>query len=414
MYTRKAPKAHLVSIHGYRVILHVTGVKMITVESAVRSGFMHETESTAGIHHLLEHVLTEGHKKCGASCSQFWKAKGVYMNANTDTDRMTYYTNGIEEDLSKMVEYIVAITDHPIMRATTVVKEKQAVIDELLTYGNDPAYAIDSAMNHLVYKNGAEFQDDWKLQIKNLKHLNLDDLKRLYLEDFTPSSVIFVVSGNFRIPEVTSLFQKHLKQIPHGIMSPNACFTYTSATKFIHRDAPTMTVIFAFPSDLMVHDAMLAPQVASLLTDILFYELRTKRVLVYNVHIKATTTTCGTLMKAKMHVRDENAREAIHEFLQVIKRYQSEPVPASMLQSMKKTETQRQAVQVPFANFYVHQLVSQLHEKRPRLYSPDDLLRAARSATARDVKRLIQRLFRYECMVIVAQGKTNHLTSISI
>ena len=414
MYTRRKPVVRVVTIHGYRVILHVTDVKMITVKSAVRSGFMHESKSTTGIHHLLEHVLTEGSKKCGKSCSNYWNSRGVNMNASTDVDRMMYYTNGLDDDLEHMVEYIVSITDHPIMRAKTVVKEKQAVIDELLTVGTDPETEIYAAVNHFIYKNGAEFQDDWKLQIKNLKQIEVDDLKRLYLEEFNPSSVAFIVSGQFQMSHVVKLFKKHLHPIPRGTLLPNVCFTFSPAIKYIKSNSPTSTIVIVFPSDVMVHEAMIVPQVAIILADLLFEELRTKRALIYNLHIDSTTNSCGTLVKTNVHVRDENVAPTLKTYLEVLRHYQSHPIPASALLAMKKKHVQTQSVNVPYANFYVDQLMSQMSEVNPKLYSPEEKLQAVRSATTSDIQRLLRRIIQFESMVIVAQGRTNRLQSISI
>ena len=59
-------KHEVVEINDFKIILNKdTNSKTTMVESYISSGFINENFENAGISHLLEHVVTEGWKKCG-------------------------------------------------------------------------------------------------------------------------------------------------------------------------------------------------------------------------------------------------------------------------------------------------------------------------------------------------------------
>ena len=389
------------NIMGYKVVLNKTNVQRISVESAVNAGFLYETRETAGINHLLEHVLTEGWKKCGTSCSEFWSAKGVRMYESTDETIMMYYVKGLLEDLEAMVQYIAAITTHPILHKTTVVKEKQAVIDELLTYGSEPSAKLDSVLNHILFKNGLEYKDDWKLQIQNLKKISLKDIQKVYRKEFTPTNVVFVVSGAFPPSTVLALFRKALPQraAPAGQRVDAEGFTLVHEIQYVPDEMATSLAVLAIPSEVYA-DSVLVPVATAVFGDVLFNELRTKRQLVYGVKVNANTTTCGTLLQFKIYVRPANLVECLRVLVaQVTQCMQG--FPDTRLTAVKKRMRQKYAVSVPDAEFYATQ-----HVISPDfIISVDAQQQIYAKATVSDVIQTMRAIIHWEHAVCVYEGQ---------
>ena len=392
------PTVH--DIHGYRIILDKTKVQRISVESAINAGFLHETRETAGVNHLLEHVLTEAWTKCGTTCSEFWSARGARMNASTNETVMMYYVKGLEEDLESMVQYIASITSHPILRQTRVDKEKQAVTDELLTYGSDPTSKLDGVLNHLMFKNGLEFKDDWQLQIQNLKRLTLADIQRVYRDEFTPANVVFVVSGAFSPPQVLKYFQKELQ--PPKVRGQRAeanGFTLAHEIRYVKDTMATTLVVLVLPSAVYA-DAVLAPLTAAVLGDYLFAELRTKRQLVYGAKVTTATTTCGTRLQVKIYVRPVHLKECLRITVALINEC-CQGFPEARLVAVKKRLKQEYALDVPDAEFYASQYVT----------SPDFILsreaqrREYEKSTVKTVAATLRSMVVWEHAVCVYEGQ---------
>jgi predicted Zn-dependent peptidase len=386
-------------IMGYRIVLNKTNVKRISVESAINAGFLNETRETSGINHLLEHVLTESWTKCGASCSEYWSKKGVRMNASTDETIMMYYVKGLVDDLESMVNYIAAITDHPILRKESIDKEKQAVIDELLTYGSDPTSKLDGVFNHVFYKNGLEFKDDWKLQIQNLKKLSLHDLQTIYKKEFTPANTVFVVSGAFSPNVVLRHFRNALRPTNSGVRIRAEGFTHKHEIRYVHDSMATSFVVLAMPS-AVYSDSILIPLATAVLEDVLFDELRTKRQLVYGVKVVADTTTIGTCLRISIFVRPVH----LIECMQVTVRQLNECAvhfSETRLLAVKKRLKVEYATEVPDAEFYAVQYAT----SPDFIVSVDAQQKAYQKASVKDVTATIHSILTWKDAVCVYEGQ---------
>ena len=70
-------------------------------------------KETAGINHLLEHVLTNAWKKCNyTKCSSYLGDRGINYNAHTTDDHMLYWASGMLEDTEDIINYIIDITNN--------------------------------------------------------------------------------------------------------------------------------------------------------------------------------------------------------------------------------------------------------------------------------------------------------------
>ena len=118
-------KHEVININDFKVILNYDpNSKTTMVESYISSGFINENIENAGISHLLEHVVTEGWKKCGkAGCQSYWKKKGVLTNASTGQTTIQYYMHGLKEYANNMVDYIVSISIDPEITKSRMIKK---------------------------------------------------------------------------------------------------------------------------------------------------------------------------------------------------------------------------------------------------------------------------------------------------
>ena len=62
--------------NGFIVLLnHNPNAKTFYSESYINNGNIDEVKENMGISHLLEHVYTDGWKKCNKDCSELWKKR---------------------------------------------------------------------------------------------------------------------------------------------------------------------------------------------------------------------------------------------------------------------------------------------------------------------------------------------------
>ena len=76
--------------------------KTTLVESYINNGAVDENRENLGISHLLEHICTDGWSKCRNNCSEFWKKRGVILNASTGQTYVNYFIKGLPKLINKL------------------------------------------------------------------------------------------------------------------------------------------------------------------------------------------------------------------------------------------------------------------------------------------------------------------------
>jgi predicted Zn-dependent peptidase len=403
-------------INGHTVILHPTPSKTVFIECSVNAGFMQETKETSGLNHLLEHLLTEAWTKCGKSCSEYWNLKGVPMNASTEMTLMTYYVSGLTTYVKEMIAYIGTITDKPVFKLASLAKEKEAVIDELLALDNDPSSKLLDTLYQNFYKGGIQYSENYKLQIANLSHFTISDIKAAYNAEFNTRNMLFIVSGTFHPREVLAAFAAVLRKPVGGSVVPPSCFTNKRDIIFVpRRDSSSTEISIAFPSPIMVTDPdyLLLSPLTSILNDLLFDVLRTQHALVYGIKLECETTTCGTSAIFNLTVRNANVVKCLAMFYSTLKNFLSHAFPPQRITAAKNVELTRYYKEHPYAHYYTLQYINQLSAAEPVIVTRKQRIHRIMHMSADDLKRTLQHLVDFSKMLLVYQGTTEfRLSSI--
>ncbi len=386
---------------------------ILHVEAAIGTGFISEEKETSGINHLLEHVLTEGWKKCGKKkCGAFWSDRGVDMNATTSGTLMTFYTKGLKEDLEDSVAYICSITDHPEITEAALRNEKPAVVDEMSSYGNSPLTLLDSAFQHAFYTAGRVYEQDWKLQIANLKHLTLEKLNRLYREQFNPANVAYMVVGKFseadqaRILQMfRSCFMKAEGGAPRNVRPD--CFTYAHKIIYVgDADSKVTTMRLGFPtSDRTTEENLGASVMVDVLHDLLFDELRTHLHLIYNIDVNDDTDVCGGVISIEVEVTNDHFEQVWYSILKLLKKYRSQPFPDKNVKAAKKVAAYDFYKKKMPTYDYLEQMMVQVGSYRnPELLSREQKYRKIKKMCCQQITDVYRKLCRVETALCVYQG----------
>jgi predicted Zn-dependent peptidase len=411
MSRRKTESVRLYHVAGYKILLQLTPVPIVNVECAINAGFIKETKETSGVNHLLEHLLTEAWSKCGSTCIGYWTDKGVDMNASTDQTLLRYHTKGTTDYLDEMIAYITSISTHPIFRMKTLKKEKEAVIDEMLTYGNDPESKMDQVFNENFYTGGLVHKDDWKLQVNNLKHLDLPTLRKVYEENYNPSNILFIVTGQFKPRHVLSVFERELGKRPAGVIySPSeSCFSMKHDIVFTKRNGTTTKIVVGFPSTMTAHDpdAIYLNMICGILNNILFEKLRTELALVYGVHFTTTLNICGTTLMCQIYVRDKNVRPCLRALFKTLSYFQHHPFPPEKIEAAVQREFANFHSNLPYTKDYLSQYMHQVQEVKPLVHSKREKMLTLHKVTAQKLQTVFQRLYTIDQALLVYQGKSD-------
>ena len=287
-------------IQGYPFLFVHEPNKVLHLEAIVHSGFIHETKHTSGVNHLLEHVLISSWEKCKTTCIDYWRKRGVYVNASTDNTVMKYYIQGTKPDFAEMVHYLSSIVTHALFTTSTLDQEKKAVIGELLDLDIDDSKLDDVFHKHFYSIEGLQCAEDIPLQLKNVNALTMKEIKQSY-DMFNTDNILFLVYGSYD-SSIESLFHQWLKPKVGKPLPVIDCFTNHHDIIFTKYNKKTTTFVIGFPSTLQTY---FLPYFKLLLHDLLFEELRTKHHYIYDVQIDSGATLVYTLLTGTVTVTDD-------------------------------------------------------------------------------------------------------------
>lgn len=413
----------VLEINDFKIILnHRPNAKTTMVESFISSGFINENKENAGISHLLEHVVTEGWKKCGRKgCQEYWKKRGVLTNASTGQTTIQYYMHGLEEYAEEMVDYIVSISINPILTKSRIEKEKKAVHNELMIHSSHPLLNLFNLLNSMLFRiDGLVVQDDMALQIKNLKKFNLQNLQSWANRFYGSGNMIFVISGGFSKTKIINMLRRRLtkarpiKVIPRysDIFKPGVDVKFLKNTNIDNTN-----ILFAFHSPIYQGDMdvfyidFFKEFIGSGITSLLMDELREKRQLIYNVGLDNYTNPYGTFLSIEISTKNKNIRVVIEQTIKILKRLASGRFKDNYLKYVKKAymvEHYSTCKNNTFlTEFYGQQYINQLYnvEEEPQILSFEQVANAILNLTKFKFVSFIKKLLIFSNIKIAYQGK---------
>ena len=328
MKTRKHnDNIKLYTINGYKVLFVKQNNNQLHIECVIRSGFYNESKQLSGINHLLEHMMVEGWKKCKTSCTRYWDNKGYYTNASTDKTTMRYYIKGLNHEWKNMVSFMTSIINKPILTKHTMEKEKQAVMDELLTFSTEPDANLVDTFNKDFFKiDGLKYSDDWKLQIDNLKNINVENVYTMFDNYFNNNNMMYVVLGDFNEREMYLAFKNKLKL---GTITSNPsfvdCYTFKHDIIFTKKNIENTKILLGFPYTKSSNHIYIS-MITSILHTLLFDEMRTTKSILYDIDVYNEINLCGTTIYIEFDVQTKHAKYALQSILSFISNIKNIPI----------------------------------------------------------------------------------------
>lgn len=313
-------------VKGYTVILVPNNTKTVYITMCIKTGAINEKKEDSGIHHLFEHILTDSWKPCGKDrCNSYWDKKGVYMNASTNNSYLTFYVEGLVEDMDDMMNYMTDIITKPFFKSSTLAIEKHAVLNEIIALLNNPINKLNDAFNKAFFIEN--YHADYALQIKNLKHMNMKKIHDFY--DKINKEIIFVIAGPNKMPSFKENFT--FKQDKKNY------FTFSNEIIYVPHDQKSTTLVIAMPITLNI-TANLHKYNASIyvLHKLMFHKLRVLMKLVYGIHIGIYKIHSAPYIYISSNVENKHIRIVCNTIFEMFDKYKKEPFPQDYIDGAKK------------------------------------------------------------------------------
>ena len=186
----------------------------------IAAGTRHEKEKEHGIAHFIEHTIFKGtEKRTVYHILNRLENVGADLNAYTSKEETCFYATFLNEYYDRTLELFQDILFHSIFPLKELEKEKQVVMDEIISYQDTPAEQIFDDFEDLVF-DGHPLGKNILGTAKNLKSLKREDILDFMKNNYRSDEMILVSVGNIQFSKLVGLVMKYFNSSPEKGQRP--------------------------------------------------------------------------------------------------------------------------------------------------------------------------------------------------
>ncbi len=203
--------------NGIRIIHHRVPSHVAHCGIYINAGSRDENAAEHGIAHFIEHLFFKGTKKRRAHhIISRLEAVGGEVNAYTGKEETCIYSSFMCEDFERSLELIADMTFHSVFPEKELYREKQVIIDEILSYLDSPSDQIFDDFEEQIFRNDPIGRNILGTPGHLMKFCR-DDIIRFMGQNYQTDQMVFTSVGDLDFRTVIKHAKKHLEPIPVNI-----------------------------------------------------------------------------------------------------------------------------------------------------------------------------------------------------
>ena len=181
---------------------------------AINTGSRDEAPNEYGYAHLVEHLLFKGTSKRKARhILNRMENVGGELNAYTSKEETFVYSIFMKKDFERAVELITDLITHSQFPDHEIEKERDVVLDEILSYRDNPSELIFNEFENLLY-NGHPLGHDILGNKRSLNVFNSRSGLSFIRRHYTADNMVFFSMGDVKFNDIVRLAGKYFDEIP--------------------------------------------------------------------------------------------------------------------------------------------------------------------------------------------------------
>lgn len=185
-------------------------VPLTYIEVAVRCGAYTQTEETAGLFHLYEHMMFKGNAlyKDAASVTNALSNLGVAdWNGTTDLECVNYYFTVPSSKTREGLEFWSAAIRSPLLNKNELENEKKVVLSEINGNFSSPERISTSYVSRMMFSDSP-----WKMDPSGsasvVQNASVKSLKNIQKTFYVPNNSAVFVGGDVNPDEVYKMVEE--------------------------------------------------------------------------------------------------------------------------------------------------------------------------------------------------------------
>jgi predicted Zn-dependent peptidase len=200
--------------NGIRIIHHQIPSRVAHCGLLINAGSRDELANEHGMAHFIEHVIFKGTKKRRAHhIINRLETVGGEINAYTGKEETCIYSSFMKEDFERSLELICDMTFHSVFPEKEMLREKEVIMDEIISYLDNPSEQIFDDFEEIVF-NGNPISRNILGTPKFLKKFTREDVFKFMVNNYQTDQMVFSSAGDIRFKTVLKYAQKYLGSVP--------------------------------------------------------------------------------------------------------------------------------------------------------------------------------------------------------
>ena len=311
----------------HRITVLDSGVRVVTealpsVRSAalgfwIDTGSAGETDTQAGLSHLIEHMLFRGTDRYESlEIDQIFDGMGAELNAGTDKEATTVYARMLDQHLPAAFDVMADMVWRPAFR--DVDPERLVVLEEIAMYEDDPQDKVFDVLGTAVFGEhplGRAIIG----RAPVIRDTPVERIAEFHARRYVPGSVVVAAAGSVDHRTIVELAEKALGGLRAGQRAPQAQDAPADpapSVRFVRKDTEQVHVCLGAVGIQRSDERRFASRVSDaifggLSSSRLFQAVREERGLAYSVYSFGGQFTDTGQIGLYLGTRPDNLAEAM-------------------------------------------------------------------------------------------------------
>lgn len=202
---------------GLRYAVRQSGRSVAYCALTIGAGTRDEAPYPAGIAHFVEHTLFRGTRRKSASViSGYLDKLGGELNAYTTKEEIVLHATVLKEDIKRAAGLLFELATEPTFPDREVETERGVVLDEIISYKDNPAEDVYDRFESLLLK-GSPLQTPILGTVASVKKITPEMLRSFVAQKFVPEKMAFTLVAD--LPEAR--MEKMVLKLTEHVFSPS-------------------------------------------------------------------------------------------------------------------------------------------------------------------------------------------------
>ncbi|MDQ6816029.1 MAG: insulinase family protein [Actinomycetota bacterium] len=383
---------------GVRIVTEaMPSVRSVSLGFWIGTGSRAETDSQAGLSHLLEHLLFKGSSKYGSlEIDQIFDAMGAELNAGTGKETTSVYARVIDQHLEDAFDVMADMVFRPALN--DVDSERAVILEEIAMYEDDPQEKVFDVLGEAVFP-GHPLGRAIIGRAPVIADTPVAEIARFHRSRYVPENVVIAAAGAVDHDQLVAMAQERiaggtpLGPAPEATPAPVAA----GVKRFERKDTEQFHVCLGGVGISRHDERRFALRVLDTIfggttSSRLFQEIRERRGLAYAVYSFTSGYQDTGQVGLYLGTRAENLTEALEVVATELARLRKNPATDEELTRAKENLKGRVVLALESTGARMTRLGSEVLAGVP-LLSLDEAVARIEAVSAEDLAELVEELW---------------------